>query len=55
MENFVANTMTALFIVGVIAFVCNIVATNPKRKHMNVETWDNGRVRYVNKPQREES
>lgn len=53
MPNIVFNTSVAFIIVLLILFVLNIVATNPKRKHMNVENWDNGRVRYVDNPQKE--
>jgi hypothetical protein len=53
-QNFIANTCTALFIVALVAFVCNLVASSPtfvrnSRAVRSADSWDNGRVRHITK------
>lgn len=52
-QPFVFNLCVALFIVALVAFVCNIVATSPtfvrnSRAIRDSSTWDNNRVKYTN-------
>jgi hypothetical protein len=49
---FVVNTCVALFVVTLVAFVCNIIATNPTYRRNSAairdsSSWDNGRVTFL--------
>jgi hypothetical protein len=51
---FVTNTCVALFVVTLVAFVCNLVASSPtfarnSRAIKSPESWDNNRVKYITK------